>query len=111
MTKGEINEQMNYWKISGERNWKATERVPKKIEKKITDYIRILRADKLPIREVILFGSYAKGKQREYSDIDLCVISPKFKDPFDAMQYLWVKRADDNTPTIEPVGFSLKDFK
>lgn len=50
-------------------------------------------------------------KNALWSDIDLCVISPKFKNPFDAMQYLWLKRMDDNTPAIEPVGFSLKDFK
>lgn len=86
-------------------------RISKKIEKKITDYVNILKDDNLPIREVILFGSYARGAQRKWSDIDLCVISPKFKNPFDAMQYLWLKRIDNNTPTIEPVGFSLKDFK
>lgn len=89
----------------------AGKRISKKIEKKITDYVKILKGDNLPIHEVILFGSYAKGAQSKWSDIDLCVISPKFKNPFDAMQYLWLKRMDDNTPAIEPVGFSLKDFK
>lgn len=89
----------------------AGKRISKKIEKKITDYVNILKEDNLPIREVILFGSYAKKKTHKWSDIDLCIISPKFKNPFDAMQYLWLKRKDDNTPTIEPVGFSLKDFK
>lgn len=86
-------------------------RIPKTLEKKIYKYIDILKEDKLPIDRVILFGSYAKGKPHKWSDIDLCVISPKFKNPFDAMQYLWLKRIDNNTPTIEPIGFSAKDFK
>lgn len=85
-------------------------RIPKKVEKKISEYIKVLREDKLPIKKVILFGSYAKGTQHKWSDIDLCVISPKFENPFDAMQYLWLKRIDDSGLTIEPIGFNSKGF-
>ncbi len=86
-------------------------RVPKKVEKKIEEYITVLHQDKLPIKKVILFGSYAKGKQNRWSDIDLCIISPKFKDAFEAMQYLWLKRVCDKDLTIEPVGFNPRDFQ
>jgi uncharacterized protein len=86
-------------------------RIPKKIEKKISDYLRELKNDNLPIKEVILFGSFAKGKTHRYSDIDLCIISPKFNDPLEAMQYLWLKRTSDSGITIEPIGFNPKDFK
>lgn len=86
-------------------------RVPKTVEKKIKEYINILRQDKLPISRVVLFGSYAKGKQRRWSDIDLCVVSPKFKNPFLAMQYLWLKRPSDTGLTIEPIGFTPQDFR
>lgn len=82
----------------------------KKVEKKIKEYVNVLRNDKLPIKKVILFGSYAKGTPHKWSDIDLCVISPKFKNSFDAMQYLWLKRINDTGLTIEPVGFNPKDF-
>lgn len=34
----------------------------------------------LPIRKLILFGSFAKGKAHEFSDIDLIIVSPKFKE-------------------------------
>lgn len=84
--------------------------ISKKIEKEIKEYIRILKDDHLPIKKVILFGSYAKGTQHPSSDIDLCIISPKFKNAFKATQYLWLKRLKDTTPTIEPVGFSPKDL-
>ncbi|MDO9399749.1 MAG: nucleotidyltransferase domain-containing protein [bacterium] len=86
--------------------------IPKKVKKEINKYIKILKADKLPIKKIILFGSYAKGEQHEWSDIDLCIISPKFKDAFEALQYLWLKRKIfDIQYVIEPIGFSPKDFK
>lgn len=89
----------------------AKKTISKKIEKKINEYVNELRKDKLPIKEVILFGSFAKGTSHKWSDIDLAVISPKFKDPLKAMQYLWLKRIGDKGITIEPIGFSPEDFK
>jgi len=91
----------------------ATKRIPKKISKKIKEFTATLDKDKLPIQEVYLFGSYAKGTSHKWSDIDICVISPRFTDPWDAMQYLWHKRPPINDayePPIEPIGFSPKDF-
>lgn len=89
----------------------AAKTIPKKVKKEVEEYINVLRADKLPVSKVILFGSYAKGRPRKWSDIDLCIISPKFKNAFSAMQYLWSKRVKDLGLTIEPVGFSPGDFK
>lgn len=88
----------------------AKKRIPKKIEKTIHNYIIGLRKDKLPINKVILFGSFAKGNQHEWSDIDLCVVSPKFKDFFDTLQYLFSKREYTPGHHIEPMGFNLRDF-
>lgn len=88
----------------------AKKRVSKKIESEITKYIKALKADNVPIRKVVLFGSYAKGTQNKWSDIDLCIISPKFKNPWRALQYLINKRLNDRSPIIEPIGLSPKDF-
>lgn len=33
----------------------------------------------LPIRKMYLFGSRAVGKPHKYSDVDLVIVSPKFK--------------------------------
>lgn len=86
-------------------------RIPKKVGREIEKYLDILKKDSLPINKVILFGSFASGSQRKWSDIDLCVVSPKFKNSFEASQYLWKKRKIfDLNYTIEPVGFTLKDF-
>ncbi len=38
-----------------------------------------LARKKIPIERVILFGSYASGRPKRYSDIDLAVISPYFR--------------------------------
>ncbi|MBU1663313.1 nucleotidyltransferase domain-containing protein [Patescibacteria group bacterium] len=86
-------------------------RIPEKVKKEINQYISILKQDKLPIKKVILFGSYAKGKQNKWSDIDLCIISSKFQNPHKTFEYLWLKREIVNMKyTIEPVGFHPKNF-
>ena len=33
---------------------------------------------RIPVHKIILFGSYAGGNPKEWSDIDIAVISPKF---------------------------------
>ena len=38
-----------------------------------------LVANEFPVKSVYLFGSYAKGEAREYSDIDLAVVSDNFE--------------------------------
>ncbi len=85
--------------------------IPQKVRKEIKAFVKVLKRDKLPIQKVILFGSFSRGNQKKWSDIDLCIISPKFKDSFSAMQYLWLKRIKDEGLTIEPVGFSPQDFE
>jgi len=84
--------------------------IQKHIEKEIRDFVEVLREENLPIDSVYLFGSYARGNPRKWSDIDVCVISPQFKDSFDATQYLWQKRRKHSTPVIEPIGMSAEDF-
>lgn len=89
----------------------ARKRIQKKLEKKIKEYVDILKEDGLPIKKVILFGSYAKGTQHKWSDLDVCIVSPKFHDFFDDMQYLWLKRKFDSDLSIEPIGYNPKDFR
>lgn len=64
----------------------AKNKIPEGLNKVILNYIDSLKADALPIKSVFLFGSYAKGFPRPDSDVDLCVISPKFSDYIDAIQ-------------------------
>jgi predicted nucleotidyltransferase len=32
----------------------------------------------VPVSGAYLFGSYAKNQAKSYSDIDICIVSPKF---------------------------------
>lgn len=89
----------------------AQKRIPQKVVRAISEYLDVLKKDKLPIVRVYLYGSYAKGTPHQWSDIDLCIISPQFKDPWKALHYLWSKRVHDEGLTIEPIGFSQKDFQ
>jgi uncharacterized protein len=38
-----------------------------------------LVSDEFPINTVYLFGSYAKGSAKDYSDVDLAIVSDKFE--------------------------------
>lgn len=88
----------------------AKRTVPKKVTQSINSYLDILKKDRLPIERVFLFGSYARGRQHAWSDIDLCVVSPRFRDWWEAMRYLWLKKDAKKNIDIEPVGFNPKDF-
>jgi predicted nucleotidyltransferase len=82
-----------------------------KVISHIQAYLDVLEKEKLPIERVLLFGSHAKKKARRWSDIDVCIISPQFRDRCHAIDYLWKKRRDEDVEHgIEPVGFHPKDF-
>jgi predicted nucleotidyltransferase len=49
------------------------------IENVISRYRRALSALGITAEQVILFGSYATGKAREISDIDLLIVSSDFR--------------------------------
>jgi len=81
----------------------------KKLAKNYINFL--IKEEGLPIEQALLFGSHAKNKAHKHSDIDLCIISPKFQDNFEALQYLWQKRRDaDVMYGLEPVGYSPEDF-
>jgi predicted nucleotidyltransferase len=82
----------------------------KKIKRNIKEYLEILKNDKLPIQKAIIFGSWAKGRAHKWSDIDICIISSKFKNFNQAIDYLWERRIVNKDIHIEPIGYSPKDF-
>jgi predicted nucleotidyltransferase len=54
--------------------------MPEKVEieeilKKFISHV----SEEFPLKAVYLFGSYAEGNAREYSDIDLAVVSDNFE--------------------------------
>ena len=68
--------------------------------------------DILPEAQVYLFGSYAAGTQRHDSDIDLCVVVPKFE--VTQMQTIHSIRDAINDLTRLPIdilAFRKNDFE
>ena len=94
----------------------ARKKIPAEVKKSLDQYLAVLKQDNLPIKEAILFGSFAKGKQKKWSDIDICIISSKFKSRSGAISYLWRKKhemKDDMALAghdLEPIGYNPKDF-
>ena len=74
-------------------------------------FAKKLKREKFPFSSVYFFGSRARGTNHKDSDIDVAVISPKFRNRFGRnYKKLWDFRdAVDNR--IEFHGFTEKDFK
>ncbi len=73
-------------------------------------FVLQLKNDGINVDSAFLFGSYAKGTQHKYSDIDVCIVSPKFgKDYFDEMSLLR-KKALKIDIRIEPVPLNPADL-
>ena len=89
----------------------VTKRIQKKLILAIRDYISHLTKEGLSVHKVYLYGSQARGHAKKSSDVDIAIISPDFKNDFDALQYLWVQlRNRDIKNRLEPVGFTPKSF-
>lgn len=52
--------------------------LPAKVKNAIDNYLRALSRNNIPIKEAILFGSYARGNYQEWSDIDIALVSDIF---------------------------------
>lgn len=77
----------------------------------IREFINALKKEGINIDRVILFGSYAKGKARPESDIDIAIISKDFgKDRVEEGMSLF-RIAGKIDPRLEPVPFSTKVFE
>jgi len=81
-----------------------------KVIKSVQKYVDIIKFHKIDIVGVYLFGSYAKGKATENSDIDLAIVTKEFLgDEFDFTLRL-MKLARDIDEDIEPHPYLAKDF-
>ena len=74
-------------------------------------YICELRNMGIHIDTAYLFGSHAKGKVWEGSDVDVCVISSDFGKDYMKDKILLNKAALRVDSRIEPVAYSPADFE
>lgn len=79
-------------------------------ENLIKKYRQVVINAGIPVQQMILFGSYAKGSPKPWSDVDVCVVSPVFgKDGYDEMVQL-MKLTSSVENMIEPHPYSPKDL-
>jgi predicted nucleotidyltransferase len=66
----------------------------------------------LPIERAYLFGSYATGRNRDYSDIDLAIVTPVLnaENSFTINQKIFSRAARYNVD-LEPICFSPEEFE
>ncbi|MCK5475968.1 MAG: nucleotidyltransferase domain-containing protein [Candidatus Pacebacteria bacterium] len=82
----------------------------KEIKEIIFEYKKLLKKEGVEFNKIYLFGSYAKSHPRDWSDIDIAVISEKFgKDSFEE-QLLIDRIADKVSYAIEPHPFHPRDL-
>lgn len=83
----------------------------KSIDLSVTKYLELIREKYTEIESVYLFGSYAKGKSTEDSDIDLALIFRNLDDSirFDIQVQLMLLASKIDS-RIEPHPISRADF-
>lgn len=88
----------------------------KKINPKIVvkEYLKNISGD-IKVDGVFLFGSYATGKARENSDLDLIILSPDFKDISFIKRLEMLSRFRKSKITrltpMDIFGYTLEEFK
>ncbi len=87
-----------------------------KIKNIVLEFIKELNRRRIPVKQVILFGSYAYGKPNLRSDIDLAVVSPKFKKMDDIKRIMILSDAARHIKTprqidINPIGFTDEELE
>ena len=86
-------------------------RTTEEVKKIVRDYYKLLLKAGLPLEKVFLFGSFSRGEQTEYSDIDIAVVLKEYTvDKFTTRLQL-LKYSREFDAIIEPHPFLSSDFK
>ncbi len=82
------------------------------IKKIISKYQTKLEELGIEVSKIILYGSYAGGRPKEYSDIDIIIVSPTFNkmDIFERQEILSRAHHEFGEP-IEPIGLTPQQMK
>ncbi len=78
----------------------------------VQNYLKYVNQQGIPVSYGVLFGSHVKDMAREWSDIDVLVVSPRFDGTLSAEDHerLWMFAARTNN-RIEPIPVGEKQFK
>lgn len=85
--------------------------VPKEtVVRKLKEVIHCL-SERMPIDSAYLFGSYAKGSPKTYSDVDIAVISPDFGKNYIDETVLLMDAFEDTGLIVEPHVFTRDEYR
>ena len=85
--------------------------VSKSVRRVIQRFVAAVRKEGIRVDKVILYGSYVRGTEREYSDIDVAIVSRDWgKDPVEEGMRLFVIAGGVDS-RIEPVPISLESYE
>ena len=80
----------------------------------VTDIVRLygkeLRDKGVQFTQLIVFGSQAKGTAKQWSDIDVCVVSPAFGNNRHTERVGLMRARDDRLFDIEPHPYNPIDL-
>ncbi|MDD5434526.1 MAG: nucleotidyltransferase domain-containing protein [Nitrospira sp.] len=77
------------------------------IENIITRYVSELMRLGVEVSQVILYGSYARGNPKEYSDIDIAIVSSTFQELDIFERQLILSKAHHRfCEPLEPIGLT-----
>lgn len=83
----------------------------KKNKALVKKYRLALASNGIPVEKIILFGSYAKGKAKPWSDLDVCVVSKVFGKDNYAERVMLYQMRDDSQLLIEPHPYNPIDLE
>src|SRR3972149_4988704 len=65
----------------------------------------------ISVEKIILFGSYASGSPKKWSDIDIAIVSPSFSNvPIWRRQELLAESLPDADVRLSPIGYSPEEL-
>lgn len=78
------------------------------------EFAAILETNRIKVGRLILYGSYARGNPRDFSDIDLAVISPDFRGKnrlqIQEMIAAAVSGRKGAMVVVEPIGYNPEEY-
>lgn len=84
--------------------------IPNIVNITINHYLKKLNENGIVVVKAILFGSYSTGKQTEWSDIDLAIVSKSFTDSrFENRKKIRKITLSVNS-SLEVQPYSIKEF-
>lgn len=80
------------------------------VYKKVQSFLNKLRLTGFHISKAYIFGSYAKGQEDQWSDIDVAIISPQISNDRFEERIRLTELAISIDDRIEPMPFNLDSF-